>query len=124
LFIDRLRSEASVTIFPVALPLRRSSRLAEQADQIEKELEQRRAKTFPLALFGRGAFAPWAVPAGTLKPLIETFLDERAKVDTETRRLVELFKAASRCQIIRGTMIPGIVHCAGQPRPSPRNVSP
>jgi hypothetical protein len=84
----------NTSVLLVSTGITPAAALAEQADQIEKELDQRRAQTFPLALFGRGAFAPWAAPAGTFKPVIETFLDERTKVDAETRRLVDLFKAA------------------------------
>lgn len=78
----------------VSAGLMAAATLAEQSDQIAEELERRRAQTFPLALFGRGTFTPWGGPSATLKEMVDTFLDERTKVDTEARRLVDLFKAA------------------------------
>jgi hypothetical protein len=77
----------SIGITPVAS-------LAGQADQIDKELERRRAQTFPLLFLGRATFARWGGPPATLNTSIDTFLAERAKIDAETRRLVDLFRAA------------------------------
>ena len=68
--------------------------LSDQADQIDQELEHRRAQTFPLDLFSRGSLIPWSGPPETLAGSIKVFLTERGKVDAEERRLVELFKAA------------------------------
>jgi DNA repair exonuclease SbcCD ATPase subunit len=62
--------------------------LADRVEQIDKELERRRAQTFPMALFARAPFARWSGPLITLKKNIDTFLAERAKIDAETRRLV------------------------------------
>ena len=67
---------------------------AGQANQVEKELERRRAKAFPLSLFGRTPFAPWDGPPKTLKGIVDTFLTERGKVDAETKRLADLFALA------------------------------
>ncbi len=78
----------------VSAGLTPTATLSDQGDQVEEELERRRAQTFPLALFGRGTFAPWDGPADTLKKAIDTFLSERGKVDAEARRMVDLFKAA------------------------------
>jgi hypothetical protein len=68
--------------------------LADQAEQIDKELERRRAQTFPMPLLARATFAPWNGPPATLNRNIDTFLGERAKIEAETRRLVDLFRAA------------------------------
>jgi hypothetical protein len=68
--------------------------LAEQAEQIDQELERRRAQTFPLDLFVRGALIPWSGAPATLTDIVAAFLAERGKVDAEARRLVELFQAA------------------------------
>ncbi len=77
----------SIGITPVAS-------LAGQSDQIDKELERRRIQTFPMPFLGRTPFARWSGPPATLKTNIDTFLAERAKIDAETRRLVDLFRAA------------------------------
>ena len=68
--------------------------LSDQADQIEDELQRRRAQTFPLDLFSRGQFIPWSGPPDTLIGHLSTFVTERGKVDAETRRLTDLFQAA------------------------------
>lgn len=77
-----------------SIAMRPAATLAERADQIDGELQRRRARTFPLDLFGRAALAPWGGPPPTLAPAVEAFLAERAKIDAETRRLTDLFKAA------------------------------
>jgi hypothetical protein len=68
--------------------------LAGRVDQIDKELDRRRAQTFPMTLLGRANFARWNGPPATVNRNIDTFLAERAKIDAETRRLVDLFRAA------------------------------
>lgn len=68
--------------------------LSDQADQIDEELQRRRAQTFPLDLFSRGSLIPWGGPPQTLAANRTVFFTERGKVDAETRRLVDLFEAA------------------------------
>lgn len=85
---------ASTTAFLTNLKITPQSQLAAQAAQIEQELQNRRAKSFPLDLFARSAFIAWDRNSTVLSQCAQTFLTERAKIDTETRRLVELFKAA------------------------------
>lgn len=63
--------------------------LAAQADQIDAELQRRRAQTFPLDFFGRTALGPWAGPPVTLTAVVGLFLAERMRVSAETRRLTE-----------------------------------
>jgi hypothetical protein len=88
----QLRSNCSALLISIGItPV---SSLAGQTDQIEKELERRRAQTFPLALLERTTFARWSGAPASLSRNIEAFLAERAKVDAETRRLVDLFRAA------------------------------
>ena len=68
--------------------------LGDQADQIDKELQRRRAQTFPLNLLSRGSLISWNGPSETLATNIAAFFSERGKIDAETRRLTDLFEAA------------------------------
>lgn len=68
--------------------------LSRQAAQLEQELHRRQAQTFPMSLFSRRAFSSWKSNAETIKIVVDAFLGERAKIDAETRRLTELFRAA------------------------------
>lgn len=67
--------------------------VADQAEQIEAELQHRRAQTFPLDLFGRTPFSPWGGVPATHKSVVDIFIGERGKIDAETKRLVDLFSA-------------------------------
>ncbi|HAX90652.1 MAG TPA: hypothetical protein DCY07_00380, partial [Rhodospirillaceae bacterium] len=66
----------------------------QQADQIEQELRDRQGKSFPLDLFARSTLSAWTGNLSVLNHSIKNFLAERAKINEETRRLVDLFKAA------------------------------
>lgn len=68
--------------------------LDDQAAQIETELQRRRERTFPLDRFARSALITWSGPPVTLAGVIAGFIGERAKIDAEARRLVDLFQAA------------------------------
>jgi hypothetical protein len=68
--------------------------LGDQADQIDDELQRRRAHTFPLDLFSRGHLTSWSGPPDNLLLHIATFLVEREKIDAAARRLTDLFQAA------------------------------
>jgi len=68
--------------------------LGDQATQIETELLRRRARTFPLDRFARSVLIAWGGPPATLAGIVEGFISERAKIDAEARRLVNLFQAA------------------------------
>jgi PAS domain-containing protein len=84
----------NISALLASIGLKPESTLAQLANQLEEELERRRARTFPLALFGRAALATWNGPPATLKIAVEIFLTERGKIDVETQRLTDLFKAA------------------------------
>jgi hypothetical protein len=84
----------NLTALLVSLGVTPQPDLAQQADQVEEELETRRARTFPLALFARKPFAAWGPAAPELEQAIADFDRERLAVDAETRRLVALFKTA------------------------------
>jgi hypothetical protein len=68
--------------------------LDDQAAQIEAELQRRRERTFPLDRFARSALMARGGPPATLAGVIDKFISERAKIDAEARRLVDLFQAA------------------------------
>lgn len=78
---------ASVEISPAA-------DLIAQADQIDGELQRRRAQTFPLESFGRAQIGQWPGPTSAFIPTVKSYLTEKARVAAETRRLMELFNAA------------------------------
>ncbi len=68
--------------------------LAIQVGQIESELETRRSKAFPLELFRRRTFTATIGSSEPVSRIASAFLEERAKVQAETQRLLALFKAA------------------------------
>ncbi|MDH5508840.1 MAG: AAA family ATPase [Nitrospinota bacterium] len=84
----------ATTALLTSLGLNPQDQLAAQAIQIEEELIKRRAKSFPLDLFTKSSFVPWDKNSGSLDQHIKIFYEERAKIDVETRRLVDLFKMA------------------------------
>ena len=88
----RLESASSALLTSIGLPVPKG--LAAQANAIEAELTTRRSKTFPVDLLRRSAFAPWAGDAAKLKEAADKFLEERQKVDAESQRTLDLFKAA------------------------------
>jgi hypothetical protein len=90
----RKHLSASTSALLISIGVTPAAVLSDQADQIDLELERRRAQTFPLDLFSRGSLIPWSGPPGTLATTITSFLAERDKVDAEARRLMELFQAA------------------------------
>lgn len=67
---------------------------------IEKILAERRAKTFPVKSFQRTELPGWSAPAATAWSSIDTYLAERKKVATETRRLVALFDEALKLPLL------------------------
>ena len=85
---------ACSTALLTAIAIPPALKLAAQADQIDAELQRRRAQTFPLDFFGRAALDPWAGPPAMPNVAVSLFFAERKKVDAETRRLTDLFKAA------------------------------
>jgi hypothetical protein len=85
---------ANTSALLISIGLAPRTALSDRADQIDEELQRRRAQTFPLDLFGRGSLIPWGGPPETLAANIATFFNERGKVDAEGRRLVDLFQAA------------------------------
>jgi len=73
----------------------------ERATQLEKALEAKRSKTFPVELFGRRPFVPWATPEQKLRDVLATFTRERNAVEAETQRLLALFTAALSIETIK-----------------------
>ncbi len=61
---------------------------------LEKLLASRRKKTFPVDEFQRKALADWTYPGQLDWDKLDTYIQERAKVDKETRRLAALFTEA------------------------------
>ncbi len=85
---------AVTTEFLKGVSIAPKATLADQSAQITFELEGRRAKSFPLDLFGRSPFTTWNRNSDILDQATTSFLAERTKIDAETRRLVDLFKTA------------------------------
>ena len=69
---------SSIGITPVV-------QLPAQADQIDADLQRRRAQTFPVDFFGRSALPSWAGQPETFAATGSLFMAERTKVDAETR---------------------------------------
>ncbi len=68
--------------------------IVEQVSQLVEELQNRRAKAFPIELFAHSNFSTWNKNADSMNGCIQSFLIERGKIDKETRNLIELFNAA------------------------------
>ncbi len=85
---------ATTAAFLISLGITPAVTLPEQSTQISLELQNRRAKSFPLDLFVRSPFTPWENNSSLLDHAVKSFIEERKKIDAETRRLVDLFKAA------------------------------
>ncbi len=73
---------------------------------IERILSVRRRKTFPVSEFERDELAAWNPPPDDSWTSLETYLDERKKVDEGTRQLVALFDEALKLPTISGITIP------------------
>lgn len=67
---------------------------AARLEKVETILSESRAKTFPLKGFDRKPAAPWSQPGTDQLKILSKYIDERAKVDAEARRVVNLFKEA------------------------------
>ncbi len=68
--------------------------LGERAEQLDAELQSRRERSFPLDWFARSPSMAWSGPHELFSEVIDHFIGERAKIDAEARRLVDLFQAA------------------------------
>ncbi|MBI3129670.1 MAG: AAA family ATPase [Candidatus Tectomicrobia bacterium] len=74
--------------------------LDDQLAAIERILADRRNKTFPVRGFEREELTGWNSPAVTIWTCLNTYLDERGKIDDETRRLAALFDEALKLPTI------------------------
>jgi hypothetical protein len=88
-----------------AVPETRAARLA----AIERILADRRSKTFPVRGFARKDDVGWTPPAENAWTRLETYLDERRKVDEATRQLAALFDEALKIPAVSG--ITGPMDC-------------
>jgi DNA-binding transcriptional MerR regulator len=80
--------------------------LDERLAEIERILADRRSKTFPVRGFERKELAGWNPPAADTWTRLDTYLDERKKVDEETRQLMALFDEALKLPAIAGITEP------------------
>lgn len=76
--------------------------LDEQIVAVEKILSDRRGKTFPVRGFERKELSGWNPPTSEIWARVVTYLDERKKVDKETRQLTTLFGEALKLPAISG----------------------
>jgi hypothetical protein len=83
--VPRKHLLATTTALLVSVGLSPPATLSDQANQIDAELQRRRAQTFPLNMFSRSSPIPWAGPPATLATNVTTFLTERGKVDAAAR---------------------------------------
>jgi len=60
--------------------------LSDRLAAIDRILAERRSKTFPVREFERADLAGWNPPAADIWTRLDTYIDERRKVDEETRR--------------------------------------
>ena len=66
--------------------------LNEKTDSLEEQLDAKRSKTFPLDLLTRNQFSALTAPNDDDWRKLEDYIEEREKVDEETRNLTALFK--------------------------------
>jgi hypothetical protein len=74
--------------------------LDERLATIETILADRRSKTFPVRGFTRKPLAGWNTPSQDSWRKLDDYLDERRRVDEDTRRLVTLFDEALKLPAI------------------------
>ena len=75
---------------------------AERLVAVERLLEERRSKTFPLNAFKYTPLAAWSDPLSSTWAALDNYIQERAKIDEETRQLVALFDEALKLPAIAG----------------------
>ena len=75
---------------------------AERLVAVVRLLEKRRSKTFPLGAFKYTPLAAWSDPLSSTWAALENYIQERAKIDEETRQLVALFDEALKLPAIAG----------------------
>jgi hypothetical protein len=73
---------------------------------IERILANRRSKTFPVRGFEFKDISGWDSPSGDAWTRLQNYLDERKKVDEETRKLMALFDEALKLPAISGITEP------------------
>jgi hypothetical protein len=93
---------ALITAAEQPVPATALERLAVVADI----LTARRALVLPLQVLDRKQLPPLARPADTTWQKLETYLDERSKVDEEARRLTALFTTALNLPVIATAVEP------------------
>ena len=75
---------------------------AERLVAVARLLEERRSKTFPLGAFKYTPLAAWSAPLSSTWAALDNYIQERAKIDEETRQLVALFDEALKLPAIAG----------------------
>lgn len=68
--------------------------LSERIARLEAILDDRRSKTFPVRAFEQGELVAWTPPAEGVWSRLSQYVEERGKVDAETRQLAALFGEA------------------------------
>ena len=75
---------------------------AERFVAVARLLEEHRSKTFPIGAFKYTPLAAWSDPLSSTWAALDNYIQERAKIDEETRQLVALFDAALKLPAIAG----------------------
>ena len=75
---------------------------AERLVAVAQLLEERRSKTFPLGAFKYTPLEAWSDPLSSTWAALDNYIQERAKIDEETRQLVALFDEALKLPAIAG----------------------
>lgn len=74
--------------------------LDERLAEIAKILDERRSRTFPLRGFERKELPDWSAPATDIWERLAKYVEERAKIDEQTRQLAALFDEALKIPAI------------------------
>ena len=80
--------------------------LTDRLATIERILAQRRSKTFPVGHFQRSDLPGWSPPSQDVWTRLTTYLDEREKVDQQTRQLIAVYDQALKLPTIAGITAP------------------
>ena len=75
---------------------------AERLVSVARLLEERRSKTFPIGAFRYTPLAAWSDPLSSTWAALDKYIQERARIDEETRQLVALFGEALKLPAIAG----------------------
>lgn len=97
------------------MKLKPAGSLAEQADQIDAELQRRRSRTFPIDMFSRAPLPRWDGPPDTFMPAVEHFSPSAKRPMRRSDGLSTCSPLRSNCTSIPTVWSLSTASCAARP---------